>query len=127
MITTQGVYKELIEQSEWVAIATAGVDGPHLVATWGDYVRDLGIEEDKVLIPAGRFNKTEENLKRDNRVELLFASRKVQGTRGSGQGCCVSGTAALEYKGPAMDKVKARFPWARAALVITVRDVKAQL
>ncbi len=127
MITSQGVYKELIEQSEWVAIATAGVDGPHLVATWGDYVRDLGIEEDKVLIPAGRFNKTEENLRQDNRVELMFASRKVMGTRGPGQGCCVSGTAALEYEGPAMDKVKARFPWARAALVITVRDVKTQL
>jgi hypothetical protein len=64
----------------------------------------------------------------DECIELLFASRKVQGSRGGpGKGCLVSGRAAVQAAGPAMDAVKARFPWARRALVVHVERVTAQL
>ncbi len=36
------------------------------------------------------YNITEENLKKDNRVELLIASKQVQGNYGPGQGCCLN-------------------------------------
>ena len=127
MAQLEDIHRAVINQSEWVAIATSGPDGPHLVATWGDYVRDLGISDNRILIPAGRLQKTEENLRRDNRIELLFASRQVQGTRGPGQGCCVSGTACFEFIGPTMDRVKARFPWARAVLVVDAQKFQLQL
>ncbi len=119
--------QEVIEKSEWVAIATAGTDGPHLVGCWSHNVRALGIEDDVIVIPAWHYNQTEENLRRNNRVELLFASRQVKRPDGSGQGCCVRGRAELVTSGAAADAVKAKFPWARGALVVTVEEAKTQL
>jgi len=127
MALIEGVCKEVIDKSEWVAIATAGKEGPHLVATWGDYVQTLDASGETFVIPAGRMQETERNISADNRIELLFASRQVQGSRSPGQGCCVSGTAEFQYAGAAMEKLKSRFPWARAALVVTVTSAKTQL
>jgi len=122
-----GAIREVIDKCEWVAIATVGPDGPHLAATWGDYVRALGVEGDIVLIPAGGLRKTESNLKLNPRIELLLASRQIQRPQGTGQGCVLSGTGELLATGPAMDKVKARFPWARGALVVKVERASTQL
>jgi hypothetical protein len=122
-----GAIREVIDKCEWVAIATVGPDGPHLAATWGDYVRALGVEGDIVLIPAGGLRKTESNLKLNPRIELLLASRQIQRPQGTGQGCVLSGTGELQAAGPAMDKVKARFPWARGALVVKVERASTQL
>jgi hypothetical protein len=58
MATLDAAIREVIDKSEWVAIATVGPDGPHLAATWGDYVRALGVEDDVIVIPAGRLRKT---------------------------------------------------------------------
>jgi hypothetical protein len=45
------------------AITTLGSDGPHMVGTWGDYIRSMSTKDDEVItIPARRFNKTEEDL-----------------------------------------------------------------
>jgi hypothetical protein len=123
----EGDVRAVIDKSEWVAIATTGPDGPHLAATWGDYVRALGVRDDLILIPAGRLQRTEANLAADPRIELLFASRQVQGSSGTGQGCVVSGRAEVHSAGPAADAVKARFPWARGALVVHIERVATQL
>jgi hypothetical protein len=54
--------REVLDKAEWVAIATAGKDGPHLAGTWGDYIRSLGIGNDGVLlIPVGGYRATEKN------------------------------------------------------------------
>jgi len=120
--------RAVIDKAEWTAIATAGPDGPHLAATWGDYVRTLGVTGDVILIPAGRLRKTEANLATDPRVELLFASRDVKGSKGNpGQGCLLRGRAELQTAGPSFDAVKARFPWARAALVVHIEHAETQL
>ena len=55
MMKIEGVCKEVIEKSEWVAIATAGPEGPHLAACWSHNVRALGIQDDRILIPAWRY------------------------------------------------------------------------
>jgi len=93
MAKIEGKCKEVIDKTEWVAIVTCGDNGrPHVVATWGDYVRAIGIKGDEVIvIPAGHYNVTEENLKKDNHVQMLIASKQVQGNYGPGQGCCISG------------------------------------
>ena len=101
---------------------------PHVVATWGDYVRALDTKDNEVIvIPAGHYNITEENLKKNNRVELLIASRQVEGTYGPGQGCCISGTGEVQTSGKFAQMAKSKFSWARGALVIKVEGVKAQL
>jgi hypothetical protein len=119
--------RQVLEKTEWIAIATTGPDGPHVVATWGDYVRTLGITGESLLIPVGHMHKTEHNLAHDPRVELLCGTRHLPGNYGPGKGCSIVGTARLESAGPTFDNVKARFPWARAAMTIQIQTATPQL
>jgi hypothetical protein len=119
--------REVLELTEVVAIVTRGPDGPHVVATWGDYVRQLGIDDDRLLVPAGFYHQTEENLAKDSRIQLLVGSRRAEGTRGPGQGYVLEGTGSIVTSGEEADRVKAKFPWARGALVIRVEKATAHL
>ena len=127
MAKIEGVCREVCEATEFVTIVTAGNDGPHVVGNWGDYMRILGIKDDMIIFPAGRYRQTEKNLLGNNRVQLLVASKKVQGTRSPGQGCLIVGRGEILSSGSVVDAVKEKFPWARGALVIHVEDVKFQL
>ena len=118
----EGVCREVVDKSEWVSIATAGPEGPHLAATWGDYIRKLGIKDNLILIPAGHLHQTEANLKQNARIQLLFASREVRGDYGPGRGCLVAGMGELQTAGAAADKVKAQFPWARGVLIVRIES-----
>ena len=123
----EGTAKKVLEKSEWVAIATSGAEGAHVVATWSEYIIALGFRDGKVLIPAGHMQLTEENLKSDNRIELLCATRKVKGEHGPGKGLSMKGTAQMETSGENFEAVQARYPWARAALVVNVEKIEDQL
>ena len=127
MTRIEGNCRDVCEASEFVTIVTTGNDGPHVVGNWGDYMRALGIGADTIVLPAGRYRQTEQNLRKNDRVQLLVASRKVQGTRSPGQGYLIVGTAEIVSSGEIADAVKAKFPWARGALVIHVEAVTAQL
>ena len=51
--------KDVIEKTEVVAIATYGKNGPHLVATWGDFIKSLDINDGKtIIIPAGGYRQS---------------------------------------------------------------------
>ena len=119
--------REVCEATEFVAIITTGDDGPHVVGNWGNYMRKLGIQGDTIIFPAGHYHQTESNLRKNSRIQLLVASRTVQGTRSPGQGYLIVGNGEILASGDAADAVKAKFPWARGALVIHVEEVKAQL
>jgi predicted pyridoxine 5'-phosphate oxidase superfamily flavin-nucleotide-binding protein len=119
--------KEVIEQSEWVAIATAGPEGPHLAGCWSQSVRTLGYGDDTIRLPAWSYFRTEENLKRNPRIELLFASRQVARPHGQGQECRIVGQGQLRTSGPDAEAVKARFPGTRGALVVTIESAETQL
>jgi len=127
MTKIEGNCRDVLEATEFVTIITTGSDGPHVVGNWGDYMRALGIGADTIVFPAGRYRQTEQNLGNNNRVQLLAASRKVQGTRSQGQGYLIAGTAEIVASGEIADAVKLKFPWARGALVIHVEQVTAQL
>lgn len=100
-----------------VTVATNGPAGAHLVNTWNSYVT---IDGDELIIPAGGMVHTEENLKRDSAVTLAVANRDVMGLRYRGAGMTLHGTARIEVEGPAYEKIRRQFAWARAALVIRV-------
>lgn len=128
MTQLDGICRQVIAKTEWIAISTGGPDGPHVVGTWGDYVRALGVADDRLIVPVGGMNKTEANLKHHNRVTLLCGTRQVLGSGGQpGRGCEIVGTAEFQTSGIHFDAVKARFPWARAALVVHVKEAKTQL
>ena len=123
MAKIEGKCKEIFDKTEWVAIVTQGEDGPHLVATWGDYVRISGIEDDTMVIPAGYYNKTEQNLQKNALVQLLIASREVPEPGGQGQGCIISGRGHIQTSGEVAETMKRNFSWARGALVIKIEEV----
>ena len=125
MAKIEGKCKEVMDKTEWLAIVTSGDDSPHSVATWGDYVRSIGLKDDTIIIPAGGYNKTEENLKKNNRVQVLIASTKVPGDRSIGRGFILYGIGEVQTSGELFDLAKAKFSWARGALVIRVEDVKS--
>jgi predicted pyridoxine 5'-phosphate oxidase superfamily flavin-nucleotide-binding protein len=127
MAGIEGSCRAVCAATEFVTIVTSGDDGPHVVGNWGDYMRAVGVGADTIVLPAGHYRQTEQNLRKNNRVQLLVASRKVQGARGLGQGYLIVGTAEIVTSGEIADATKAKFPWARGALVIHVEDVTAQL
>ena len=127
MTRIEGNCREVCEATEFVTIVTTGDDGPHVVGNWGDYMRALGIKPDTIVLPAGRYHQTEQNLRKNNRIQLLVASRKVQGTRSPGQGYLIIGTAEIVTSGQVADAVKEKFQWARGAMVVHVEEVTAQL
>jgi hypothetical protein len=121
------VCREVWNATEFVAIVSNGPEGPHVVGTWGEYVRKLGLRDDIVVMPGGKYRRTEENLGRDERITLLIASRQVAGTNGPGQGCEISGRGEFVSEGPLVDEAKQHFPWARGVLVVHVEKVRTQL
>ncbi len=127
MSKLDGVIRALLDATEFVTIVTSGADGPHLVGNWGDYLRALGVEGDTIVLPAGHYHRTEENLRKNARVQVMAASRQGPGSRTPGQGCVLSGRGEIVTSGPIVDKVKEKFRWARGALVIHVEDAQTHL
>ena len=113
-------FLEVLKHPGVVAIATQGQDGPHLVNTWNSYLQI--VDDHRFLIPAGYMHETEANLARDNRVLLTVGSHEVAGKIGPGTGFLIKGTAEFVSLGPDFEKLKAKYPWARAALVVTVES-----
>jgi hypothetical protein len=127
MTLLDGACREVLEATEFVAMVTAGPQGPHITATWGDYVRQLGFEGNRLVIPAGYYHQMEANLEGDPNIQLLVASRRVEGKLGPGQGFTLKGTGKIVASGDDMDRVKTHFPWARGALVVEIAEVVSHL
>ena len=127
MAIIEDACRQTLEATEFVTIVTQGEAGPHISATWGDYIRSMGIDNDTLIVPVGYMQETEANLRCDSKVQVLAASRRVQGTHGPGQGCLLTGTAEILLDGELFAKVKAKFPWARGVMLIHVESAKTQL
>ena len=128
MVDFEDKAKDVIENTEVVCVGTCGKDGPHLVATWGDYIRTIGIRDpETIVIPAGGYRKTEENLSTNDRVEVIMASKEVEGTHSMGKGFLFSGRGEIQTSGELADLAKSKYSWARGALVIHVEEIKGLL
>jgi predicted pyridoxine 5'-phosphate oxidase superfamily flavin-nucleotide-binding protein len=127
MALLEGSCREVLDLTEVVALVTTGEDGPHITATWGDYMRTLGIGDDRLVIPAGFYRQMEANLARNDAIQVLVASRQVQGNIGMGQGFTLKGTGRIVLTGEDADRVKAAFSWARGALIVDVTEATAHL
>jgi hypothetical protein len=108
-----------------VSIVTNGVDGPHLVNTWNSYI--AATPDDRLLIPAYGFNKTEKNLANRNEVILSIASREIEGFKTKGTGFIVKGTTHFLKSGEDFDRMKEKFSWVRAVLEVTVTSAQQML
>lgn len=102
------------------AFVTRGPEGPHLVATWNSYIEV--VDASTLVFPAGGFRKTEENLRGGSPVQMI-----VGGHVPDGVGFRLTGRAELEVGTPHHVRIKQRFPWARAAVVLRVTGVEQVL
>lgn len=108
-----------------VTMVTTGDDGSHLVNTWNSYI--LVTPDDKLLIPASGYNKTEKNLSLHNEIILSIASKEIEGYRGKGTGFIIKGSTRFVKSGEDFDRMKEKFSWIRAVLEITVTAAKQML
>jgi len=108
-----------------VTMVTAGDAGSHIVNTWNSYI--VVTPEDKLLIPASGYNKTEKNLSVHNEIILSIASKEIEGYKGKGTGFIVRGTTRFVQSGEDFDHMKEKFSWIRAVLEITVTTAKQML
>ena len=118
--------REVVEKTEWIAISTSSGREPHTVAAWGYRLRKIGIQNGgTIVLPAGKYFRTEENLRRDPRIQLLVASSEVQRADGQkGQGYRISGKGEIQTEWELADLSKTEFPWARGALVVRIEKVE---
>lgn len=108
-----------------ITMVTNGEDGPHLVNTWNSYI--VVTPDDKLLIPAAGYNKTERNLGVDNHITLSIASKEIQGYQSKGTGFIANGTTRFVKSGEDFDRMKEKFSWIRAVLEITLTSAKQML
>jgi len=95
------------------------------VNSWNSYV--LVTSEGRLLIPAGRMFATERNLARNDKVLLTVANREVEGKTYKGTGFLIKGTGVFLKEGSDFEAVKGKFPWARAALAVTIESAEQTL
>lgn len=116
---------EVLKYEGPAAIVTEGPEGAHVVNSWNSYLKVT--DDEKILVPVGGMNKTEANVKQNNKVLMTVGSREVEGLHSKGTGFLITGTASFVKEGSAFEEVKQRFPWARAALEVTPSSVKQTL
>ncbi len=119
-------FLRVLQHEGVVAIATQRRDGlPHLVNTWNSYLQITNNGD--LLVPVGGMHTTESNVSTNPTVLLTAGSREVEGKHGLGTGFLITGTAEFIYAGVDFDLIKAKFPWARAALKMSITEITQTL
>lgn len=118
-------FMDVLKNEGVVAIVTEGAERAHIVNTWNSYIRLT--HDESLLAPVGGMNKTEANLKINNKVLVTMGSREVQGFHSKGTGFFIKGTAVILNQGMELDKIKQSFPWARAVLIIKPESITQTL
>jgi predicted pyridoxine 5'-phosphate oxidase superfamily flavin-nucleotide-binding protein len=116
---------EVLKYEGVASIVTQGDGEPHLVCTWNSYIQIL--DNGKLLYPAGGMNETEVNVGENNKIQMAVGSKEVDGFHGPGTGFRIDGTATFVKSGPEFEEIKQKFPWSRAAVIITVDSITQTL
>lgn len=116
---------EVINHEGVVSIMSWGVE-PHLVNTWNSYL--VVTEDERILIPAYGFRKTQKNVDVNNKVKIALGSKDVLGYKEyQGTGFIIEGTASYIESGEEYDMMKSKFSFLTRVLEITVEKAKQML
>ena len=116
---------EVIKHEGVVSIMSWGVE-PHLVNTWNSYL--VVTEDERILIPAYGFRKTQKNVDVNNKVKIALGSKEVLGYKDyPGTGFIIEGTARYIESGDEYDMMKSKFSFLTRVLEITVDKAKQML
>jgi len=118
-------FLEVLKHEGVVSIMSWGVE-PHLVNTWNSYL--VVTDNERILIPAYGFRKTQKNVDVNNKVKISLGSKDVLGYKDyQGTGFIIDGTARFFESGDEYDMMKSKFSWLNRVLEITVDNAKQML
>ncbi len=111
-------FHEVLQHEGVVSIMSWGVE-PHLVNTWNSYL--VVTDDERILIPAYGFRKTQKNVEINNKVKITLGSKNVLGYKDyPGTGFLVDGAASYIESGEEYDMMKSKFSFLTRVLEITV-------
>jgi hypothetical protein len=118
-------FLEVLQHEGVVSVVSWGVE-THVANTWNSYL--LVTEDERILIPAYGFRKTEKNVNVNSNVKLTLGSKDVLGYNDyPGTGFLINGTARYISAGDEYDFMKQKFPFLTRVLEITVETAKQML
>lgn len=118
-------FHDVLKHEGVVSIVSWGVE-THVVNTWNSFL--VVTEDERILIPAYGFRKTEKNVDVNNQVKLTLGTREVLGYKDyPGTGFLVTGTAKYISSGEEYDFMKEKFSFLTRVLEITVDKAKQML
>jgi hypothetical protein len=118
-------FHEVLRHEGVVTIISWGIE-THVANTWNSYL--VITDDDRILIPAYGFRKTEKNVDVNNHVKLTLGSKDVLGHKDyPGTGFVIDGTARYINSGDEYDFMKQKYSWLTRVLEITVETAKQML
>ena len=111
------LFYDLLKHEGSVSFVSWANGDAHIVNTWNNYLHVT--DDERILIPAFGFRKTEKNVNENNHVKLVVVSKQVQGAMGMGTGEYLEGTAEFKTAGPEFDLMKQRFDWMSRVVIVT--------
>lgn len=110
---------EVIEHEGVVSVMSWGDGEPHVANTWNSYL--VVTDDERILIPAAGFRKTQRNVEVNNKVKITLGSKEVIGYRDyQGCGFYIEGVARFLESGPDFDSMKEKYPFLSRVLEVTV-------
>jgi len=118
-------FHEVLQYEGVVSIVSWGVE-THVANTWNSYL--VVTDDERILIPAYGFRKTEINVNENNKVKLTLGTKEVLGYNNyQGTGFLIDGTARYITSGEEYDFMKEKFSFLTRVLEITVDKAKQML
>lgn len=119
-------FMDVIKHEGVVSIVSWGEDEPHVVNTWNTYL--VVTHDERILIPAYGFRKTQKNVAINNKIKLALGSKEVLGYKDyQGTGFVVNGTARYIDSGAEYEMMKEKFSFLTRVLEVTVTSAKQTL
>ncbi|MGL4518985.1 MAG: pyridoxamine 5'-phosphate oxidase family protein [Phocaeicola sp.] len=109
---------EVLKHEGVVSITSWGVE-THVANSWNSFL--VVTPDERILIPAYGFRKTEKNVLVNNKVLLTLGTREVAGYKEyPGTGFLIEGTARYLKSGPEYDAMKEKFSFLTRVFEVTV-------
>ena len=113
---------EVLYHEGVVSVTSWANEKAHVANTWNSYL--FLTADNRILIPAAWFNKTQKNVDVQNKVIVTLGSHEVQGKMGLGTGFVVDGTAKFLTEGADYDMMKEKYSFLTRVLEITPEKVR---
>ena len=118
-------FLEVLKHEGVVSITSWGVE-THVANTWNSYL--VVTDDERILIPAYGFRKTEKNVDVNNKVKITLGSKEVLGYKDyQGTGFLIDGSARYISEGEEYDFMKEKFSFLTRVMEITVDSAKQML